>query len=240
MKKAPRWSAVTVAVLGVLANLRVMIFGFSLLGSWVRLLVTGGSYFDYGYLTNAVLWLLLSTLGIAAAAVIIWKPSSADILPIAGLAVGLLCMIYLPEIDLEMAAQATKLLGHADHSLADWDESHGRFPADDRELREALANRPLREPAIFFQNGNPIPYDVRLVKNAAGPALGVESPDPGTIVYAVSSDFKEYWLVITSLRHSARGPVVLLHIAGDYGPGEIWIMERKHHNPGEGYQPFIE
>jgi hypothetical protein len=240
MKKAPRWSAVTVAVLGVLANLRVMIFGFSLLGSWVRLLVTGGPYFDYGYLTHALLWLLLSALGIAAAGVIIWKPSSADILPIAGLAAGLLCMIYLPEIDLEMAEQATKLLGHADHSLADWDESHGRFPADDRELREALANRPLHEPAIFFQNGNPIPYYVRFVKNAAVPALGVEPPDPGTIVYAASSDFKEYWLVITSLRHRVGGPVVLLHIADDYDPGEIWIMKRKHHNPGEGYQPFIE
>jgi hypothetical protein len=36
------------------------------------------------------------------------------------------------------------------------------------------------------------------------------------------------------------GPVVLEHIAGLYELEPIWVMHRKHHNPGEGYQPFIE
>jgi hypothetical protein len=240
MKKAPRWSAVTVAVLGLLANLRVMVFGFSLLENWVRLHLTGSLYFHYGYLAHAVSWILVSAVGIMAAGAIIWKPTSYDVLPISSLAVGLTCMSLLPQIDMEMAEQASRILGHADHSLADWDESHGRFPADERELRAALAVRPLHESAIFFQNGRPVPYDLQFVSNAVGPALEPVPPNPGTLIYAVTPDLREYWLVMSSLRHRVGGPVVLLHIVGDYEQGEIWMMNRKHHNPGEGYKPFIE
>ena len=84
------------------------------------------------------------------------------------------------------------LLGHADHSLSDWDETHSRFPSDEQELREALAIRPLREPAVFFVGSHAIPYDTRIVTNAIGPALEPVPPKPGTIVYAVTSDQKEY------------------------------------------------
>lgn len=240
MKKAPRWSAVVVAILGIFANLRVMIFGFSRLESWVRLHATGDAYFQYGYLTQGLVWLLVSAVGMTAAGLITWKPSSYDILPIASLTIGLACMIALPEVHLEFAESASKILGHADHSLADWDESHGQFPSNQRELREALAKRPLHEPPIFFQNGKPIPYDIRIVTNAVAPALEPLPSNPGTLVYAVSSDYMEYWLVITSLRNRVGGPVVPLHVVGEYEPGEIYVMHRRHHNPGDRYKPFIE
>jgi hypothetical protein len=62
----------------------------------------------------------------------------------------------------------------------------------------------------------------------------------GTIIYAVASDHKEYWLTITSLRNPGGGPVTLEHVAGLFELEPIWVMRRKHHNPGEGYQPFLE
>ena len=139
-----------------------------------------------------------------------------------------------------MAGANQKILGHADHSLSDWDEAHGRFPSSEEELRKALAVRPLQERAIYFREGKPISYDVRIVTNATGPSLETVPPDPGTVVYAVSSDYKEYWLTITTLRNPAGGPVALEHIAGLFEIEPIWVMNRKHHNSGEGYQPFIE
>jgi len=139
-----------------------------------------------------------------------------------------------------MAVANQKILGHADHSLSDWDETHGRFPSSEEELRKALAVRPLQEPAIYFQQGKPISYDVRIVTNATGPSVGGVPPNPGTIVYAVSSGYEDYWLTMTTLRNPAGGPVAWEHIAGLFDLEPIYVMHRKHHNPGEGYQPFIE
>jgi len=242
MKKAPRRLQIIVAVLGVMVNLPAARFGSSLLWNWIHLRVWGGPYFHYGYLTNALLWLLVSATGISLAAMAMWKSNAYDIFPVLSVIVGLICTFALPNVAprLDLAEATTKLLGHADHSLSDWDELHGRFPSDERELREALALRPLSEPAIFFRDGKSISYDVRVVTNAVAPTFEPLPSNPGTIVYAVNSNYKEYWLVITTLQSPVAGPVAVHHIAGEYDPGEILIMNRKHHNPGDGYQPFIE
>ena len=242
MKRAPRWLAIIVAVIGILSNLPAMLFGLSLLWNWIRLHASGSAYFHYSYFHYAVLWFLVSTLGMAAAAITIWKQNTYDIFPALSVIVGLICMVALPNVSprLDLAGGTTKLIGHADHSLSDWDESHGRFPSDERELRDALAVRPLSEPAIFFRDGKPIPYDVKVLTNAVAPKLELMPPNPGTIVYAVNSDYKEYWLVISTLQTPVGGPVVLHHIAGDFETGQILVLNRRHHNPGEGYQPFME
>jgi hypothetical protein len=98
----------------------------------------------------------------------------------------------------------------------------------------------LSEPTIFFRDGKAIPYDVRIVTNAEAPTLGSLPTNPGTIIYAVSSDHKEYWLAISTLQSPVGGAVVLHHIAGKYDPGQTLILNRKHRNPGEARQPFIE
>jgi hypothetical protein len=148
----------------------------------------------------------------------------------------------LPEVgpQLDMAHENQKILGHADHSLSDWDEAHGKFPSNEEELRKAMVVRPLQEPAIYFQQGKPIPYDVRIVINATGPSQESVPPNPGTIVYSVSSDFRDYWLTMTTIRNPAGGPVAWEHIAGLFDREPIRVMHRKHHNPGDGYQGFIE
>ena len=178
----------------------------------------------------------------AMAARAIWRRSFCVLASIVSLVFGLAGMLVLPDVGprLEMADAIQRLLGQADYSLSDWDEVRGRFPSDEQELREALAVRPLHEPAVFFLQSKAIPYDVRIITNATGPVLNIVPPNPGTVVYSVSSDYKEYWLTITTLRDPVGGPVALEHIAGYYEQEPIWVMNRKHHNPGEGYKPFIE
>ena len=242
MNKVLRWSAIVIAGVGALTNLPAVLTGFSFLGSWVRLHTSEGPYFQWGYLATAVACLLFSGLGMAMAARAIWRRSFCALASVVSLTIGLAGMLELPDIGprLNMAGATQRLLGHADHSLSDWDETQSRFPSDEQELRKALAFRPLHEPAVFFLRGKAIPYDVRIITNATGPALETVPPSPGTIVYAVSLDYRKYWLTITTLRDPVGGPVVLEHIAGLYEREPIWVMNRKHHNPGEGYQPFIE
>jgi hypothetical protein len=160
---------------------------------------------------------------------------------VVALIIGLGCMVALPEVSplVDMAGAVRRLLGHADQSLSNWDEMHGKFPTDEEELRKAMALRPLLEPAIFFLDGKAIPYDVRIITNASGPSVESVPPSAGTIIYVVSADYKEYWLTITTLHNPIGGPVELEHIAG-FEQEPIWVMNRKHHNPGEGYQPFFE
>ena len=49
----------------------------------------------------------------------------------------------------------------------------------------------------------------------------------------------DYWLTMTTLRDPAAGPVAWEHVAA-VSSEPIWVMHRKHHTHGEGYQPFIE
>jgi len=242
MNKALRWTAIFIAGVGAIANLPALVTGFSLLRDWVRLQTWDGPYFKWQYLSTASICFLLSGLGLGIAIRAIRRQRFCVLASVVSFFLGLGCMVILPNVGprLDMAGAIQRLLGHADHSLSDWDEAHGRFPSNEVELRAALAQRPLRESAIFFVHGNPIPYDVRIVTDATGPSIVPVPPNPGTVIYAVSSDYKEYWLTITSLRNPAVGPVVLEHVAGLFELEPIWVMHRKHHNPGEGYQPFIE
>jgi hypothetical protein len=241
-RQALKWAAVCIAVLGALANIPALVSACSLLREWIRLQTSGGPYFRWHYFSTASILLLLSALGMGMAARAICRQRLRVFASMVSFVLGIVCMITLPDIGprVEMAGAVQKLLGHADHSLSDWDEFHGRFPLNEAELRSALSKRPLGEPAVFFLDNNPIPYDVRITTGANGPLLDTVPSKPGTILYAVASNSQEYWLTITSLRDPVGGPVMLEHVAGLFEGEPIWVMHRKHHNAGEGYQPFIE
>jgi hypothetical protein len=242
MSKLRKWTSIVIAGTGALTNIPALVLGSRFLFDWVRSRVSGGPYFKWSYLATATICLLFSGMGWGVAAKAIWGKSFHLLAAVATLFIGLGCMVILPNVGprLDLASAVQKILGHADHSLADWDELHGRFPSNEEEVREAMKFRPLRESKIFFLHGKAIPYDVRILTNATGPSLETVPSNPGTIIYAVSSDYKEYWLTITTLRNPVGGPVALEHIAGLFDLEPIWVMNRKHRNPGEGYQPFLE
>jgi hypothetical protein len=242
VNKVLRSTAIVIAGCGALLNLPALVLGFCFLWNWIRVHTSDGPYFQWSYLAAGLVCLLLSGIGLELAARAIWKRDFWAMASVASFFLGLGCMVTLPNVGprLSMAAANQRILGHADHSLSDWDEVHGKFPSDEEELRKALAVRPLQAPAIYFERGKPISYDVRIVTNATGPSVGAVPPNPGTVVYAVSSDYKYYWLTITTLRNPAGGPVAWEHIAGLFDLEPVWVMHRKHHHPGEGYQPFME
>jgi hypothetical protein len=233
------WFSLVLAGIGIVANIPALLCSLSLLRNWIALQTSHDPYFHYGYFSVAVPWLAASTLGISIAAIGIVRRRSNIFLQVFSLAIGLVGVFLLPNIgpryDLQEAA--TKILGHADQSLSDWDDTHGTFPSDERELRDALATHPLHEGAIFYEDGKPLTYDVRLIANADAPALEPIPSKPGTLVYAVSSDSKEFWLTISTLQTPVGGAVVILRRAQR---GSAFVANRKHHNPGERYQSFFE
>lgn len=241
MHRALKWIAVIVAGVGAVTNLPALIIGFSFLLDWVRLHMLDGPHFRWHYLGAAAICLLFSGFGLGLAVKAMFRKNFRVLSSVGALIIGLGCMVALPEVSprVDMAGAVQKLLGHADQSLSKWDEMHGQFPTTEEELRKAMALRPLSEPTIFFLDGKAIPYDVRITTNASGPSFESVPPNAGTIVYAVSADYKEYWLTITTLRNPIDGPVALEHIAG-FEQEPIWVMNRKHHNLGEGHKPFIE
>ncbi len=171
-RKALRWTAVFISGVGALANILALVTGFSLLRDWIRLHTWDGPYFKWHYLLTGSIFLLLSGLGLGIAARAIRRERFCVVASLASFFLGIGCMVTLPDIGprVEMAGAVQKLFGHADHSLSDWDEAHGRFPSNE-ELRSALSSRPLRESVIFFRDGKPIPYDVRIRTNSTGPSL---------------------------------------------------------------------
>lgn len=242
MNRVLKWTSIVLAACGAFFNVPALVFGLSFLRNWIEVQTSNGPYFRWSYFVAGLVFVALSGLGFGLAVRAIWGKRFRIAASVAPLFLGLVCGEVVANVgpQLDMAGANQRILGHADHSLSDCDEAHGKFPSNEDELRKALAVRPLQEPAIYFRRGSPIPYDVQIVTNATGPSEGAVPPNPGTVLYAVSSDYKEYWLTMTTLQNPALGPVVREHIAGLFDLEPIWVMHRKHRNPGEGYQPFIE
>lgn len=238
VKKTLRWIAVVIAVLGALFSLPVLARGLYFLWGWVRVHTSHSPYFQWSYLTTGLICVFVASLGVALATRAIRRKDFYIVASMASLLVGLASEVVLPNVgpEVDMPGASERILGHADHSLSDWDEAHGRFPSSEGELREALARRPLQELPIYFRQGRPVPYDVRILTNATSAFRGLPPPNPGTIVYAVSADYKVYWLTITTLKSPLGGGVTWEHL---FDPQSVWVMRRKHHNPGEG-NAFIE
>lgn len=239
MGKVLKWLAFAVAVCAAAFNLPALVLGSSFLWTWVRVQTSDGPYFRWPYLVAGLACALLSALGLGLTARAVWGKRFRVILSVASLLLGLMCAVELPEVSPQAAMSGGNLrvLGHADHSLSDWDEVHGTFPSNEEDPHKALAVRPLGETAIYLRQGKPIPYDVRIVTNATGPSTVAMPATPGTVVYAVSSDYRDYWLTMTTLTNPGVGPVAWAALTQRE---PILVMHRKHHNPGEGYQGFIE
>jgi hypothetical protein len=157
------------------------------------------------------------------------------------LATGLAIAVSLPNLHPPFAIMDLRvkhLIGAADQSLAKWDESHGRFPSSQTELLDALAQHPLSEEAVFLAGSQPMAYEIKFVGDATERYVGATPTRPGVLVYAVRKDFAEYWLTITTLAAPVGGPVVFYHGPGPRG--DMWVMNRTHHEAGKSQQSFIQ
>jgi hypothetical protein len=209
---------------------------------WAQLKNQAVVHFDYNYLATGLLWLSCALIGIAAAVYAASRRSLYGLALVIAAASGVLSTISLPDVgpEVQMMTGVTRLLGHADRSLALWDEAHGRFPESDAELLDALKARPLGEGRLFAIGSRGLPYAVRLIADANGPYAATAPSSPGVFVYAVRQDSGEYWLTVTTLDKPVAGRVVFHRVAGDYLNGKLWVMNRTHRQDGQPQKGFIE
>ncbi len=236
------WLSCLLGGLGGFLCLAGLHTGITLLADWVRIRAGLVTYFRYGYLDFGIAWTALSLIGVALAVYGFRRNSPGYwIAALVASAIGLTIAVSLPNLHPPFAIMDLRvkhLIGTADQSLAKWDESHGRFPNSQTELLDALAQRPLSEETIFFAGSQPIPYEVKFVGNAAGRYEGATPTRPGVLVYAVRKDSGEYWLTVTTLAAPVAGPIVFYH--GPGSRGDMWVMNRTHHEPGKSQQSFIQ
>jgi hypothetical protein len=226
-----------VGIIGGLLCIPGIVVGGMLTYDWIRLKTHSLMYFDYRYAASGLLWLCISLAGMIAAACTLSRRVFYGILPLMAVAIGLVATLSVPEVNprVEMMTRATSLLGHADRSLALWDEAHGSFPESDVELLNALSERPLSEARIFGFGSERLPYQVKLIANAVGPYMQTPPDQPGVFVYAVRGDFQEYWLTMTTLDEPVGGRVVYHRAGGDYKNGKLWVINRTHRRHQKGF-----
>ena len=240
MKFFQRLKLICLVLTAALLCLPPLTASVTLLHGWYRLKTQPVVYFDYPYVLGGLAWCLVTLLAISPLVYSLLKRTRLVSTSLLAIVIGLVATTVLPEFapEVKMNLRATRLLGHADQSLAHWDDLHGRFPKDDTELREALNGRPLSEAPIFYSNARGLAYTVKLIPNATK-AYDAYLPDqPGIFAYAVRDDFQEYWLTMTTLTEPVGGPAVFYRLPGSNG--QLWVMNRTHRNDGKPQRGFIE
>lgn len=229
-----------IAVVGGLLCLPAFIMGAELIRDWIAIKTNPLMYFQYHYLRSGLLWMGMSCIGLGAMLLSLRKQSARVLGALLAIVVGFVMCITLPDINPSalMVNRVTSLLGHADRSLAAWDDTHGKFPSDEAELLAAL-NPQISEPGFFYAGSQKYPYAVKTIVNARGPYMGPVPDRPGMLVYAVRADSHEYWITISTLDAPVNGRVVFHHAAGDYKNGELWVINRTHRQDGQPQKGFI-
>lgn len=216
-----------VALVGLLTNVPSLAVGTAGLVDWIRLYLFGVAYFQYPYAITAFVCYALAFTGMATAWLAIRKQGWYGILSLVSLLLGIGSAIVLPNIEAQatMGVETQELLMHADYGIQEWDEKHGRYPATEQELIDALHPSPLNERAIFLRKGCPIPFGLRMETNSTGPTTLPIPLDPGVFSYFVGPSEKEYWLTVTTLKTPVSEIIVFNHLPRHK---EALVINRKH------------
>ena len=79
-----------------------------------------------------------------------------------------------------------------------WEDEHGKFPATDAELAQAITLAKVRlDDSPFQRAGHPVPYQVKLAANAVKPVSAAEQP--ATIYVAIDTTATHYWMSASTL-----------------------------------------
>jgi hypothetical protein len=231
---------ICLAVVAFLSNVPCLIATVKLLHDWYQLKTQHIVYFEYAYVISALVWCVVALFGISPLLHSLLHRTryiAASLLAIAvGLITTTLLSDYEPGVKLEL--RAARLLAQADESLAHWDDVHGRFPKDEKELLDALSVRPLSEAPIFRIDGRDLSYSIRLVSKATKPYDGPLPGEPGAFIYAVRDNSQEYWLTMTTLADPVGGPVAFQTVPGS--DHRLWTMHRTHRSDGKAQSGFKE
>lgn len=179
---------------------------------------------DYPYLSAALAFLGLGALSFWTTFYAVWRRSFYGLFFVVPVFVGLATMVLVPNlVPLGFSSVAdTNYLSSVTAFFRIWYEEHHRFPANEKEFREALREGPAAwqyrvegaPTSKYAQRGNFLPYEIVVTPDASGPRVTAVSERPGVIYYSVSSDLQEFWATMTSLQSDVSSAAVIRHIAG--------------------------
>jgi hypothetical protein len=119
-----------------------------------------------------------------------------------------------------------------------WYELKQRFPANEAEFREALAEGPAAwqyrvgsaPTSEYRKSGKPVPYEIVVENDAVGPHLSNMPQRPGVIYYCVSQDLQEFWVTMTALEKDFSSAASIKRVGGQL-TDKVWLI----HAAGKDY-----
>jgi len=215
-------------------------YGGYLLVCWVRIHTSNVYYVAYPYATVGLAFVAVGLLSLWATLYGAWRRSFYGLLFVVPVFLGLAALINIPDVlphDFSGTAD-TNYLSAVKSFFGVWYENNHRFPADESEFGEALWKGPSAwqyrvgpAPASrYMQRGNPLPYQIVVVKNATGPRIIDVSHRPGVVYYCVSADLQEFWVTMTRLQSDLAVTASLNPFANFTTEEKYWIIHAAGHD----------
>jgi hypothetical protein len=226
------------AALG-LFSIPVVGYGGYLLWCWVRIHANALYYADYPYASAGLAFLAVGLLSLWATLYGVWRRSFYGLLFLVPVFIGLATMVLVPNIPPHgfSSVADTNYLSSVTSFFRVWYEKNHRFPANDKEFKEALQEGPAAwqyrvedaPTSRYKQRGGSLPYEIVVASDANGPRVTDVSERPGVIYYNVSSDLQEFWVTMTSLRSDVASTAVIRHI-GDIPEEPLELVHANGHD----------
>lgn len=197
-------------------------FGGYLLFCCFRIHTSDVYYADYPYTTIALIFVFAGLLSLWATWYGAWRRSFYGVLFIVPVFLGLAAMVEIPDILPRgfSGAADSNYMSCVNSFFRVWYEQNHRFPANESEFKEALANGPatwqyrVSVPKSGYRHaGKGLPYEIVVMNDGNGPRTTEVSTRPGTVYYCVSTDLQEFWVTMTGLQSDFARAASLQRIA---------------------------
>ena len=198
---------------------------------WWRIRSGQVFYIEGDYLREGAQWLIWALVALVPILYAALRPRSSPGWLILGFSVALVGMATLPNsyggFIYARRERLSERVSDAGSLLGQWGKSHGRFPASQAELDDAL--RALQQPSPFARAGSSLPLrPLYLGAQGAAQTAPRAGDQPGMLLYTTRYDQKEFWLTAESVGEKplATQPEILR------GPdGEPTVLEAKLPEP---------
>ena len=177
-------------------------------------------YIEGDYLREGAEWLIWALVALVPIVYAALRPRSSPGWLILGFSVALVGMAALPSsyggfLSLRRS-RLSERVSDAGSLLEQWGKGHGRYPASQAELEDAL--RSLQQPSPFARAGSSLPFRPLYLGALGAPQTTPRPGDqPGMLLYTTRTDQKEFWLTAETVGEKplATQPEILLGPDGD-------------------------
>lgn len=225
-----RVTRIILGLIGTFFCLTLLLPAVRRLEDWWQIRSGQVFYIEGGYLREGAQWLIWALVALVPILYAALRPRSSPGWLILGFSVALVGMATLPnsygDFIYARRERLSERVKDAGDLLGQWGKSHGRFPASQAELDDAL--RTLPQPSPFARAGRSLPF-LPLYLGAQGAAQTAPraGDQPGMLLYTTRADQKEFWLTAETLGEKplATQPEILRGSDGEPSVLEAKIPE---------------